>query len=374
MKKEHFPALTGIRFIAASMVFFCHYPFLVVSATEAPFLFYLLRQLNVGVNLFFVLSGFLITFRYYDVSLKGSGMRSYMTKRFVRIFPLYLVLLGVFFAFQLRQGKTMGLFEILLNVSLLKGLSSQYIFSGIAQSWSLTVEEMFYAFAPLSFWLIRNRRFFFWQVPVLLSIGVLLVVYFRFFPVAGFFGSYEFMLSATFFGRCFEFFTGVYLALLWQRKGIKPLRYRYFTFSGGLLFLVLLFCLSYYAYRTGVEATNKTPWGILFFNLAIPVAIGLTYLGLLSENTWFRKALSSAPVVLLGRSSYAFYLLHLGFIAEVIYFHVSSHWLLLYSSLQLMSVLLYLYFEKPVYVYLRRWLTHSRSSALQTKAVLKKVL
>lgn len=370
MQKKDFPALTGIRFVAASLVFFCHYPALIVSPERFPFFFFFIRQLNVGVNLFFVLSGFLITYRYYEMPLHGKGLKTYLVKRFIRIFPLYFLLLLVCLFFRYRLGNAMNMLEVFMNISLLKGLSSQYIFSGIPQSWSLTVEEMFYALAPLSFYLIRKKNWFFVQVPVLLAIGVLLVIFFNAFPFKGFFSDFVFLFSATFFGRCFEFFTGMYLALLVMKKRRTPFPgFRFFTFAGSLLFLFLMILQGYYAYRTHTEAVNKTPLGILLFNFTIPLSIGLLYHGLLHEKTRLQAFLASSPVVLLGKSSYAFYLLHLGFFAEVIYFHLTSNWFFLYIILQLLSIAFYKAFEKPVYFLLLQKFLPSRKPVLKTEAV-----
>ena len=62
--KKELPELTGIRFIAASMVFLFHYAEVLFPLKDRPFAYYFFRQLNTGVSLFFVLSGFLITYRY----------------------------------------------------------------------------------------------------------------------------------------------------------------------------------------------------------------------------------------------------------------------------------------------------------------------
>ena len=66
-ENKYLPALTGIRIIAAYMVFFHHY-----NPINKDFfgivIYNFFTELHVGVTLFFVLSGFLITHRYYDFS------------------------------------------------------------------------------------------------------------------------------------------------------------------------------------------------------------------------------------------------------------------------------------------------------------------
>jgi peptidoglycan/LPS O-acetylase OafA/YrhL len=353
MQKKDFPALTGIRFIAATFVFLSHYADqLVQSHNHFGYIF--LRQLNVGVTLFFVLSGFLITHRYYGISYAAKTFQFYITKRIARIFPLYLFLLSIQFSLFFLQGKK-GLdflWVVFLNITLVKGLSAKYFLSGLAQSWSLTVEEIFYFFAPLSFYFIRVKKFFLLQIPILIGIGCLLVMVFSHLDFEGFFQSIYFLFSTTFFGRCFEFFVGIYISLLLING--RSVRTKNYTLWGSLLFTSLLLLLSFCAYQQNKILLNDSFVGILLFNFLIPVAIGIFYYGLLGEQTIANRILSNKWIVLLGKSSYAFYLLHIGMIAEVIYFHFTSAILLLYITLQLLSIAAYKVFEKPVYFFILR--------------------
>jgi peptidoglycan/LPS O-acetylase OafA/YrhL len=89
---EKFPALTGMRAVAAFMVFFNHlsikvYPHVLVSL-QATF--------YTGVAFFFVLSGFLIAYRCYDViEVKVKWKRDYIVKRFASIYPVYFLLVTI---------------------------------------------------------------------------------------------------------------------------------------------------------------------------------------------------------------------------------------------------------------------------------------
>lgn len=121
-----------------------------------------------------------------------------------------------------------------------------------------------------------------------------------------------------------------------------------------MLFIILLLLLAFYAYQQHVVMANNSVIGILIFNVLIPVAIGIFYYGLLLEQTLLKRFLSADWAILLGKSSYAFYLLHIGMIAEVFYFHFTSNILLLYICLQLLSILAYKAFEKPVYFFILR--------------------
>jgi peptidoglycan/LPS O-acetylase OafA/YrhL len=350
MDRKNFPALTGIRFIAASLVYLFHYAQQLFSEGHTSFFYFFLRQLNIGVTLFFVLSGFLITYRYYEFNFNGRELRYYFLKRIARIFPLYYAILAIQLLLLYLHGKASpDALTVFLNITLLKGLSDTYFFSVLTQSWSLTVEEMFYLYAPFCFYLIKAKKFFFLQVVILLGIGFLLSYIFS----PPFFGGSSFMLSGTFFGRCIEFFTGIFLGLVLKKRQVVGCTI-YYTLGGSILFTGLLILLGYYAYTKNIEVINDYFFGIVLFNFLIPVSIGVIYYGLLVERTWLKKLLSTRMLVLLGKSSYAFYLLHIGMIAEIIFFHVTSNLIVLYLLLQLLSVATYKLFEKPVYFFILR--------------------
>jgi len=192
------------------------------------------------------------------------------------------------------------------------------------------------------------------QIPVLLCIGIVMVLFFSHFPFEGFFSNFPFMFSTTFFGRCFEFFMGIFIALIVINQKKPERKFRHYTFYGGLLFCLLLFVTTLYAYLNNIDSTNKTTIGILLLNFFIPASIAIFYFGLITERSLIRRCLSVNWIVLLGKSSYAFYLIHFGMIAEVIFFHVSSNIWILYLLLQLLSIFAYKCFEKPFYFFILR--------------------
>jgi len=351
--KQVFPALTGIRFVAASLVFLFHYTHEIVPERDG-FSYYFLRQLNIGVNLFFVLSGFLITHRYFDLVFSRTSIQQYIIKRVARILPLYYaVLILQLLLNYVHQHSWPDTITLLLNVTLLKGFSSAYFYSILTQSWSLTVEEIFYFYAPVSFYLIKAKKFFLGQISLLLGIGLSLVYLSTLLPSGILFESKEFMFAGTFFGRCFEFFVGIFLALH-IRKTSKIPKLKIITLSGFLIFLLLLFSLAWFAYLVKINSINDFPFGICLFNFLIPISFGLILYGLIVENTVVQRFLSTNVLTLLGKSSYAFYLLHIGMIAEVIFFQISTNLLLLYFLLQVLSIAAYKLYEKPVYFLILR--------------------
>lgn len=350
--RQDFPALTGVRFVATSMVFLFHYANLLFPAAGAQWGYFFLRQLNCGVTIFFVLSGFLITYCYYTYLTSGQPLRVYFLKRIARIFPLYWAVLLTYFGLKaLQNDQFPDVQTLLLNLTLLHGFSARYFFSGLTQSWSLTVEETFYLYAPVCFLLIRFRRFLWAQVVLLLGAGVFFVWLASLFPAAEFWGDFEYLFSGTFFGRCFEFFAGIALALQLQKQ-LKRRSGVAVTLIGTLLFTAFLLLLACLAYQGRQPGYNFSLAGVAVLNFLLPASVAVFFYGLLVEETVVKKLLSSKLLVLLGKSSYAFYLLHIGMIAEVLFFHVTRNLFFLYVLLQLLSVLTYKLFEKPVYFFL----------------------
>src|SRR5215207_8097819 len=84
--------LTSLRMIAALLVFLHHYYPFAAEPRSANFWQSIALEGHIGVTVFFVLSGFLITLRYYN-TFKSKPSREqlfdYIRKRIARIYPLY---------------------------------------------------------------------------------------------------------------------------------------------------------------------------------------------------------------------------------------------------------------------------------------------
>jgi len=163
--RSRMPELDTIRGIAVLLVLFFHgfgfryglgglsgLPKLLVAATLPGWM---------GVNLFFVLSGFLITGILLDSKSKADYYRSFYIRRALRILPLYYAVL-VLLAVLSRAGWVnrhaswafLGLsFFYLSNVTTLFGVTMQY---GVL--WSLAVEEHFYLLWPAVVRSLSRRR------------------------------------------------------------------------------------------------------------------------------------------------------------------------------------------------------------------------
>lgn len=334
--------------MAAFLVFVHHYN--PVQVAKWPWLHHLLNEMHVGVSLFFVLSGFLIASLYKNSVFDREGITLYLKKRFARIFPLWFLLTSLTFGywFLTKSNHDYSLNTFLMNLTLLKGFSNELKFTGIGPGWSLTVEETFYLAAPVIF--LLGRKWGWWWQPMVIYGLVLLA--FASSPGVLSFQQTSFVLIYTFAGRCFEFYCGIQLSI-WVTR--SPTRfstnpYPWHTWGGFSCMIVCILLM------TGLSLSNRIsldrPAGVLLNNIMLPGAVAWLYFGLMKETSWLSKLLSSALMQQLGKSSYAFYLLHAGIIAGLFIEYVSRQPVMVFLFLVFFSWVLYRLVEEPC----RKWL------------------
>ncbi len=165
--RSHLPALDGLRGLAILMVLVSHLMlFNDRTGSRLGDSLSALRGLGwVGVDLFFVLSGFLITGILYDTLEDPHYFRSFYMRRFLRIFPLYYGFL--FFMLLLAHwqhfswgGRQYVLLAYLQNTGLWFPVTDFHpgLWADLGHFWSLAVEEQFYLVWPLLVFLVRGRR------------------------------------------------------------------------------------------------------------------------------------------------------------------------------------------------------------------------
>ena len=158
-QKNYFSQLTGLRAIAAYVVFLTHI-MPNKDVTKNNFIENICGIGYLGVSIFFVLSGFLICYRYIDnFQLTINWFKTYMVNRIARIYPMYFILTIATFAYN-HYFHIFKLDSIILftNLTFLRGYFDDFLFTGISQGWSLTVEETFYVLAPLLFLGINHKN------------------------------------------------------------------------------------------------------------------------------------------------------------------------------------------------------------------------
>jgi peptidoglycan/LPS O-acetylase OafA/YrhL len=168
----HLPALDGLRMIAVAMVILYHVGYEKIPA-------------DLGVSLFFVLSGFLITWLLLKEHAKTGtvSLKTFYLRRVFRLLPAYYVFLGV--ALAIYYGRSHSATPTRTDIILPSLLYYTNYFNAfhdhpptpVSHTWSLAVEEQFYLLWPLvfGFFITRGGR----AVARFLAISIGLVLAWR---------------------------------------------------------------------------------------------------------------------------------------------------------------------------------------------------
>ncbi|MGW1430199.1 acyltransferase family protein [Streptomyces sp. NPDC002431] len=296
------PSLTGLRFVAAALVFLHHAIYTNVFADpDVVRVFHdlFINTGQMGVAFFFVLSGFVLTFAVRP----GDTTRRFLRRRLVKIYPNHVV---TFLLAAVLIIPALHWTEVVPNLLLVQTWWPRYenLFSGNPLSWSLACEVFFYLAFPLLLRAIRRirpERLWWWAIGTMAAIvGVTLIVSLAVpatpaMPDGQPVGLVQFWLIYTFPPvRALDFLLGMLLARIvltgrWIRLGTAP---------ATLLVLVAYLAGMRLPYIYGLNALTIVP-------LAFLVAAAAT-----ADREGRTGLLGSRPAVWLGEISYAFYLLH----------------------------------------------------------------
>lgn len=173
--KVYFKNLDAIRFIAAFLVILHHAQWYKTKGglSSWPYLDYMLKDTGrIGVNLFFVLSGFLISFLLMKENKETGDInfRNFYIRRILRIWPLYLaysislIFLVPYLLHTLGMGNGYDMHTVLVNLLFMAlfAVNIQLAFfpynQGIMEvTWSVCIEEQFYLLWPVLILAFRNR-------------------------------------------------------------------------------------------------------------------------------------------------------------------------------------------------------------------------
>ncbi|RYU77860.1 acyltransferase family protein [Hymenobacter persicinus] len=371
--KKYIPSLTGMRAIAAFMVFVCHNP-INYAQPLTPLQRAgngLLVAFDIGVAIFFVLSGFLITLRYAEnITLSWQWIVRYTRNRMARIYPMYfLVTVVTIVASQLSTAydpsrvwqyfsPTDKAIAIFANLTFIRGFFSNLTWTLAGQGWSLTVEECFYLAAPFMLLsVMRQPKLLPLWALGLLATGFALVGVGSLAPehLYGFFKTVRFMLNWTFFGRCIEFVLGMGLGLYVIKRPKPQVATGWATYLGSawMGLCMLAFTAFEFSHDPGPIPGLTTYSAIFVHNVLLPLGIVALFWGLIHEQTVVRRLLETDLFSLLGKSSYVFYLTHVGVLNFLIEYHLTTNVLVKFVLMNLVSIGLYKLVEHPIH----RWLT-----------------
>src|SRR5690242_8313675 len=181
-KSNRFPSMEGIRGLAILLVFCVHYHTLFSPYLNPKSLSFRVSELGwgmgqSGVDLFFVLSGYLI---YGAVIRKPTSYWKFMRRRVERIYPTFLAVFALYLFLcaalpgvsKLPSGAWHTTIYILQNLALLPGIFA--ITPLITVAWSLSYEFFFYFTIPLLVLLTSMRKWKRWQrVSFFLALAII---------------------------------------------------------------------------------------------------------------------------------------------------------------------------------------------------------
>ena len=349
-------SLTGIRAVAALLVVGTHAAYTTGKYTHG-YWGLVGARMEIGVPIFFVLSGFLLFRPWVKSAATGGPLPSlsrYAWHRVRRIMPAYVI--TVLFAYVLYHFRAAGpnpghtWTGLLRNLTLTQiytdGYLGRYLHQGLTQMWSLAVEAAFYVALPLLAYvllvLVRRRR---WQPKLVLGVLVgmtlispawlILVHTDHWFPDGARLWLPTYL--AWFLG-------GMTLAVL-QAMGV-----RCYAFMA-----IPLAIISYFIVSTPIagapttspaslsEALFKTCFYAVIATLAVaPLALG--------DRGWYSRLLATRPMVWLGEISYEIFLIHLITMEFAMVYVVRAH---VYTG-----SMLYLFIATLVLTIPLAWLLH----------------
>jgi exopolysaccharide production protein ExoZ len=283
--------MEGLRGIAVFLVFLVHYcsqiePYIIEKSLEITILHRVHKLGNVGVDLFFILSGFLI----YGTLIKKSKTNffQYLMRRIVRIYPTFLIVFLIYLSLsyifpnenKIPNNPFDAALYIVQNILFLPGLFD--ITPIITVAWSLSYEFFYYLFIPLIIALLSLRSWMLKQ-RIILWCAVSILGFF-YFEIHG--GPYRLLM----------FISGILLYEVLENKLITPPKHL------GSLSLILALVL--YLYAQYLELSGIIQMAILY------VLFFIVCLEAFSRNNGSATWLNLSPIRWLGNMSYSYYLIH----------------------------------------------------------------
>jgi peptidoglycan/LPS O-acetylase OafA/YrhL len=290
------PELDGVRGIAALIVFFHHLCFTTINGqawgSGVRWLSSIFSFGTIGVDIFFVLSGFLITSLLIRDRESPAFYRDFYWKRALRILPLYFVcLIGVLFFIPHSRA------YVLLAALFVANFTNLLHIEAVGPFWSLAIEEHFYLIWPT---VVRRRNISQLRNWSLAIIGI--VVLLR--GVAALVGHHNYHLTPL---RADGIAAGALLASIFERSRRDALNATVYT-----PVLLMVFIAGFVIFRVpGLFSLEPLASGAFFYQFAATLmCTGAVGLVIAHAGNRYLRFLRSQLLTFFGLISYAFYMIH----------------------------------------------------------------
>ena len=310
VRKPALPALSGIRTLLAIFILLFHF-----TPPHVDFLHPIIDNSFIFVGTFFLISGFILTYNYDDRALTLSR-RDFWLARFARLYPTYLFVLLLSTPLLFAEWQARSHIEfwtgMVVTPLLLQGWSPSLATFWNTVSWTLSADLLLYLLFPfiLRVWATRAPNF---NTPARL-VGIILAlwllglaphIYYHFAnpdhlagPADRFTGTtWMRVLKYTPPAYLCTFLVGLTLAKLHAKVHLTPGR-RLALSAIGLTAIVVFF------YRAAPHVPYVIIHGALLLPFFCMLVLGLTGPNLIASVFAFR------PLVILGETTFALYLLH----------------------------------------------------------------
>jgi peptidoglycan/LPS O-acetylase OafA/YrhL len=348
--ENRLPQLDGVRGIAILLVM------LVNTSDKYPQLHlqHFVGNGWMGVDLFFVLSGFLITGILLGSKTDPRYFRNFFVRRVLRILPLYYAILLLMFGLLpiLRPAEGHLIFAksspwwayplFLQNVLV---ASPTLAVGPLGASWSVAIEEQFYLLWPL---VVR-----YCSLAQLRRIAAVMIVVSA--PLTLYLQAHHVLIYSNVFCRQVGLMSGALLAVLVRSEGFVTAKSVKIAWPAFIITLAI----------ASVAEELNARW--LAFTFVALAAASFIFLALYAEQSWLQTMLQNRFLMYTGTISYGLYLLHKlpGDVAQMLHLHEHPAAVLpvIFLGSYALAVLSYNFFEKP-FLRLKR-LFPSESAPLQ---------
>lgn len=323
--------IDGLRALAVISVIIYHLGFL--------------KNGYLGVDIFFVISGFLITKIIYQETLSNNfSLLKFYERRIRRILPLLFsvtfvsVLLGTILLLPqdlVALSKSVIASNFSFNNILMFITSGGYWeatndFKPLMHTWSLGIEEQFYVLYPLIFMIFRKT----WIKYIGILIITVTVLSLLLFLMPGNATSKFFLLQYRFYELSFGGLAAIFISGKVKRNHISD-------FSQLTFVILILIILS-----DGIKLSNELN---IIFTTILTIAILLLGEVLNVKNSWYYKIFTHPAITFLGKISFSLYMWHqviFAFARMTVFREMTLSWALILTFLTfLLSILSYYFIE-----------------------------